>query len=77
MNPCDFAKARTILLDHVSQKIATKATVRAVIRKLETLFGTGDGPPPGEDTDRNALFVSTTLHGRIVIKADLDAVTGA
>ncbi|MGN5237916.1 DUF222 domain-containing protein [Rhodococcus sp. SJ-3] len=77
MNPCDFTKARTILLDHASQNIATKATVRALIHRLEHLFGTGDGPPPGEDTDRNALFVSTTLHGRIVIKADLDAVTGA
>ncbi|MGX6512552.1 DUF222 domain-containing protein [Rhodococcus sp. SJ-2] len=77
MNPCDFTKARTILLDHASQNIATKATVRALIHRLEHLFGTGDGPPPGEDTDRNALFVSTTLRGRIVIKADLDAVTGA
>ncbi|TCN57245.1 HNH endonuclease [Rhodococcus sp. SMB37] len=77
MNPCDFDKARTILIDHASDKVATKATVRALIHRLEHLYSTGDGPPPGEDTTRNELFVSTTLHGRVVIKGDVDAVTGA
>ncbi|TCN48191.1 uncharacterized protein DUF222 [Rhodococcus sp. SMB37] len=68
MNPCDFEKARTILIDHARKTVATKATVRALIRRLEHLYSTGDGPPPGEDTTRNELFVSTTLHGRVVIK---------
>ncbi|HET8992277.1 MAG TPA: DUF222 domain-containing protein [Rhodococcus sp. (in: high G+C Gram-positive bacteria)] len=77
MNPCDFEKARTILIDHASKTVATKATVRALIRRLEHLYGTGDGPPPGEDSTRNELFVSTTLHGRVVITGDFDAVTGA
>ncbi|MFD6857211.1 DUF222 domain-containing protein [Rhodococcus sp. NPDC060090] len=77
MNPYDFEKARTILLEHASEKVATKATVRALIRRLEHLFGTGDGPPPGEDSSRNELFVSTTWHGRVVIKGEFDAVTGA
>ncbi|MEE2058278.1 HNH endonuclease signature motif containing protein [Rhodococcus artemisiae] len=77
MNPCDFEKARTILIDHASEKVATKTTVRALIRRLEHLYGTDDGPPPGEDTTRNELFVSTTLHGRVAIKGEFDAVTGA
>ncbi|WP_330135978.1 DUF222 domain-containing protein [Rhodococcus artemisiae] len=77
MNPCEFDRARTILIDHASEKVATKTTVRALIRRLEHLYSTGDGPPPGEDSSRNELFVSTTLHGRVVLKGDFDAVTGA
>ncbi|MFD6856611.1 DUF222 domain-containing protein [Rhodococcus sp. NPDC060090] len=77
MNPCDFEKARTILIEHASERVATKATVRAVIRRLEHLYNTGDGPPPGEDSSRNELFVSTTWHGRVVITGEFDAVTGA
>ncbi|MFY2789050.1 DUF222 domain-containing protein, partial [Rhodococcus sp. MALMAid1271] len=32
--------------------------------------------PPAEDTDRNELFASTTLNGRLALKGDFDAVTG-
>lgn len=66
---------RDILIEHASKKVATKETVRAVIRKLERRFAVDDGPPPGEDSTRNELYASKTLHGRVVLKADLDAIT--
>ncbi|MFD4367163.1 DUF222 domain-containing protein [Rhodococcus sp. NPDC058521] len=54
---------------------ATSEGVRAVIAKLERIFES-DAPPPGEDTDRNEFHASSTLNGRMSVKADLDAVTG-
>lgn len=56
----DAVADRDILVERASNKVATKETVRAVIRKLERRFGTGDGPPPGEDSTRNELFASKT-----------------
>ncbi|MCX6492688.1 MAG: DUF222 domain-containing protein, partial [Rhodococcus sp.] len=41
---------------------------------LEDTYG-GNKPPP-EDTDRNELFASKTLNGRLVAKMDFDAITG-
>lgn len=78
MTSADVDAARTILIDHASRTVATTGTVRALIRRLEHRFGRDpDGPPPGEDSTRNELYASRTLHGRVVVKADLDALTGA
>jgi hypothetical protein len=48
--------------------------IREAITKLEDTYGS-DKPPP-EDTDRNELFASKTLNGRLVAKMDFDAITG-
>ncbi|WP_369597540.1 HNH endonuclease signature motif containing protein [Rhodococcus sp. WWJCD1] len=48
--------------------------MREAITKLKDTYG-GNKPPP-EDTDRNELFASKTLNGRLALKGDFDAVTG-
>lgn len=77
MDPRQLATARDILITHASATAATRETVRAVIRRLERRFGRDDAVPAGEDITRNEVFASKSLHGRVVVKADLDAVTGA
>ncbi|MEH6795961.1 MAG: DUF222 domain-containing protein [Rhodococcus sp. (in: high G+C Gram-positive bacteria)] len=66
--------ARTALIAAATGPEARTGRIRAAITKLEDEFG-GKTPPP-ENTDRNELFASTTLNGRLVAKMDLDAVTG-
>ncbi|MEK8070487.1 HNH endonuclease signature motif containing protein [Rhodococcoides navarretei] len=66
--------ARTALIAAATGPEARTGRIRAAITKLEDEFG-GKTPPP-ENTDRNELFASTTLNGRLVAKMDVDAVTG-
>ncbi|SNT22867.1 HNH endonuclease [Rhodococcoides kyotonense] len=54
---------------------ANRDVVRAGIKTLEHIFDSDD-PPPSEDLDRNTLHASTTMNGRVAVKADLDAATG-
>ncbi|NIL74123.1 MULTISPECIES: HNH endonuclease signature motif containing protein [Nocardiaceae] len=54
---------------------ASRDVVRDGIKTLEHIFDSDD-PPPSEDLDRNTLHASTTLNGRVAVKADLDAATG-
>ncbi|WP_052069962.1 HNH endonuclease signature motif containing protein [Rhodococcoides fascians] len=82
-----FAETPPKNLPHKGRDIARKAMItaatgpgartdriREAITKLKDTYG-GNKPPP-EDTDRNELFASKTLNGRLVLKADFDAVTG-
>ncbi|MCJ0895172.1 HNH endonuclease signature motif containing protein [Rhodococcus sp. ARC_M5] len=66
--------ARTAMIAAATGPEARTGRIRAAITKLEDEFG-GKTPPP-ENTDRNELFASTTLNGRLVAKMDFDAVTG-
>nr|WP_314143518.1 DUF222 domain-containing protein [uncultured Rhodococcus sp.] len=66
--------ARTAMIAAATGPEARTGRIRAAITKLEDEFG-GKTPPP-ENTDRNELFASKTLNGRLVAKMDLDAVTG-
>ncbi|MCJ0893998.1 HNH endonuclease [Rhodococcus sp. ARC_M12] len=66
--------ARTAMIAAATGPEARTGRIRAAITKLEDEFG-GKTPPP-ENTDRNELFASTTLNGRLVAKMDVDAVTG-
>ncbi|EOM76530.1 HNH endonuclease [Rhodococcus rhodnii] len=55
----------------------TTASVRAAVEKLEhRLDCEGGDVPTKERSELNELHVSTTLHGRVVIRGDLDAVSG-
>ena len=66
--------ARAALLKSATGPEARTGPLRAAITRLHDSFG-GKTPPP-EDTDRNELFASTTLNGRMVLKGDFDAITG-
>ncbi|WP_419789234.1 DUF222 domain-containing protein [Prescottella equi] len=66
---------RKVLLDGASGPAATTTTVRTCISRLERIFES-DELPPSEDTERNEFHASKTLHGRVAVKGDLDAVTG-
>ncbi|OZC86286.1 HNH endonuclease, partial [Rhodococcus sp. 06-418-5] len=48
--------------------------MREAITKLHDTYG--GKTPPADDTDRNELFASKTLNGRLVLKGDFDAITG-
>ncbi|MDZ7932993.1 MAG: DUF222 domain-containing protein [Rhodococcus sp. (in: high G+C Gram-positive bacteria)] len=66
--------ARTAMIAAATGPEARTGRIRAAITKLEDEFG-GKTPPP-ENTDRNELFASKTLNGRLVLKGDFDAITG-
>ncbi|NKS55248.1 DUF222 domain-containing protein [Rhodococcus hoagii] len=66
---------RKVLLDAASGPTATTTTVRTCISRLERIFES-DELPASEDTERNEFHASKTLHGRVAVKGDLDAVTG-
>ncbi|MFI8569693.1 DUF222 domain-containing protein [Rhodococcus sp. NPDC078407] len=66
--------ARAALLTSATGPEARTGPLRAAITRLHDTFG--GKTPPAEDTDRNELFASTTLNGRLVAKMDFDAVTG-
>ncbi|MGF0312051.1 DUF222 domain-containing protein [Rhodococcus sp. IEGM1428] len=66
--------ARKAMITAATGPGARTDRIREAITKLKDTYG-GNKPPP-EDTDRNELFASTTLNGRLVLKADFDAVTG-
>ena len=72
--PDDAAPAAlNLLLDAARDRVSR--VLRSAIAKLESLFESDD-PPPAEDVDRNELFASPTINGRVVVKGDIDAETG-
>ncbi|TFI45429.1 HNH endonuclease [Rhodococcus sp. 1R11] len=66
--------ARKALIAAATGPEARTSRIRAAITRLQDSFG--NDKPPAEDTDRNELFASTTLNGRLVLKGDFDAITG-
>jgi hypothetical protein len=66
--------ARRALIAAATGPDARTGRIRAAITRLEDSFG--NKKPPAEDTDRNELFASKTLNGRLVLKGDFDAITG-
>jgi len=66
--------ARKALIKAATGPDARTGRIRAAITRLEDSFGSKK--PPAENTDRNELFASTTLNGRLVLKGDFDAITG-
>ncbi|WP_081605967.1 DUF222 domain-containing protein, partial [Rhodococcus sp. AW25M09] len=69
---CDMARAA--LIKAATGPDARTSPLRAAITRLNDLYGSNK--PPAEDTDRNELFASKTLNGRLALKGDFDAVTG-
>ncbi|CCQ14381.1 putative uncharacterized protein (fragment), partial [Rhodococcus sp. AW25M09] len=69
---CDMARAA--LIKAATGPDARTGPLRAAITRLNDLYG--GNKPPAEDTDRNELFASKTLNGRLALKGDFDAVTG-
>ncbi|MDI9929883.1 DUF222 domain-containing protein [Rhodococcus sp. IEGM 1354] len=66
--------ARKALIAAATGPEARTGRIRAAITRLVDTFG--GKKPPAEDTDRNELFASKTLNGRLVLKGDFDAITG-
>ncbi|MDZ7910944.1 MAG: DUF222 domain-containing protein, partial [Rhodococcus sp. (in: high G+C Gram-positive bacteria)] len=66
--------ARKAMITAATGPDARTDRIRAAITNLNDRFG-GKTPPP-ENTDRNELFASKTLNGRLVLKGDFDAITG-
>ncbi|WP_052060679.1 HNH endonuclease signature motif containing protein [Rhodococcoides fascians] len=66
--------ARKALIAAATGPEARTHRIRAAITKLQDTFA--GKKPPAEDTDRNELFASKTLNGRLVLKGDFDAITG-
>ncbi|WP_080737428.1 HNH endonuclease signature motif containing protein [Rhodococcoides fascians] len=66
--------ARKAMITAATGPGARTDRIREAITKLEDTYG-GNKPPP-EDTDRNELFASKTLNGRLALKGDFDAITG-
>ncbi|MDZ7929099.1 MAG: DUF222 domain-containing protein [Rhodococcus sp. (in: high G+C Gram-positive bacteria)] len=66
--------ARKAMIDAATGPDARTSRLRAAITRLHDTYG--GKKPPAEDTDRNELFASTTLNGRLVLKGDFDAITG-
>ncbi|MDI9893403.1 DUF222 domain-containing protein [Rhodococcus sp. IEGM 1381] len=66
--------ARAAMITAATGPQARTGRIREAITKLEDTYG-GKKPPP-EDTDRNELFASKTLNGRLALKGDFDAITG-
>ncbi|WP_052068810.1 HNH endonuclease signature motif containing protein [Rhodococcoides fascians] len=66
--------ARKALIAAATGPEARTDRIRAAITKLQDTFG--GKKPAAEDTDRNELFASKTLNGRLVAKMDFDAITG-
>ncbi|MDI9897072.1 DUF222 domain-containing protein [Rhodococcus sp. IEGM 1381] len=65
--------ARKALIAAATGPEARTGRIRAAITRLEDSFG--NKKPPADDTDRNELFASKTLNGRLVLKGDFDAIT--
>lgn len=63
------------LLAAASGVEATTTKLRYTIAVLERIFESED-VPAGEDDDRNELRISPTLNGRVVIRGEVDSVTG-
>ncbi len=72
--PAGQDMARKAMITAATGPEARTDRIREAITNLNDRFG-GKKPPP-EDTDRNELFASTTLNGRLVLKGDFDAITG-
>ncbi|WP_155291311.1 DUF222 domain-containing protein, partial [Rhodococcoides fascians] len=66
--------ARKAMITAATGPGARTDSIREAITKLEDTYG--GNKPPAEDTDRNELFASKTLNGRLVAKMDFDAITG-
>ena len=66
--------ARKAMITAATGPEARTDRIREAITNLNDRFG-GNKPPP-KDTDRNELFASKTLNGRLVLKGDFDAITG-
>ncbi|QII07899.1 DUF222 domain-containing protein [Rhodococcoides fascians A25f] len=66
--------ARAAMIKAATGPGARTDRIREAITKLEDTYG-GKKPPP-EDADRNELFASKTLNGRLALKGDFDAITG-
>ncbi|QII04562.1 DUF222 domain-containing protein [Rhodococcoides fascians A25f] len=66
--------ARAAMITAATGPGARTDRIREAITKLKDTYG-GNKPPP-EDTDRNELFASKTLNGRLALKGDFDAITG-
>ncbi|WP_427915714.1 DUF222 domain-containing protein [Rhodococcus sp. KRD162] len=66
--------ARAALITAATGPDARTGPLRAAITRLHDLYG--GTTPPAEDTDRNELFASKTLNGRMIMKGDFDAITG-
>ncbi|MBY4106432.1 DUF222 domain-containing protein, partial [Rhodococcus fascians] len=62
--------ARSAMIAAATGPGARTDNIREAITKLKDTYG-GNKPPP-EDTDRNELFASKTLNGRLVAKMDFD-----
>ncbi|OZC69543.1 HNH endonuclease [Rhodococcus sp. 15-725-2-2b] len=66
--------ARKAMITAATAPEARTGRIREAITKLHDTYG--GKTPPADDTDRNELFASKTLNGRLVLKGDFDAVTG-
>ncbi|OZE40218.1 MULTISPECIES: HNH endonuclease signature motif containing protein [unclassified Rhodococcus (in: high G+C Gram-positive bacteria)] len=66
--------ARAALIKAATGPDARTGRIRAAITRLEDSFGTKK--PPAENPDRNELFASKILNGRLVLQGDFDAITG-
>ncbi|OZF34675.1 HNH endonuclease [Rhodococcus sp. 14-2496-1d] len=66
--------ARKAMITAATGPGARTGRIREAITKLHDTYG--GKTPPADDTDRNELFASKTLNGRLVLKGDFDAITG-
>ncbi|OZE13728.1 HNH endonuclease [Rhodococcus sp. 05-2255-3B1] len=66
--------ARKAMITAATGPGARTGRIREAITKLHDTYG--GKTPPADDTDRNELFASRTLNGRLVLKGDFDAITG-
>ncbi|MDZ7930754.1 MAG: DUF222 domain-containing protein [Rhodococcus sp. (in: high G+C Gram-positive bacteria)] len=66
--------ARKAMIDAATGPDARTSRLRAAITRLHDTYG--GKKPPAEDTDRNELFASKTLNGRLALKGDFDATIG-
>ncbi|WP_196248826.1 DUF222 domain-containing protein, partial [Rhodococcoides fascians] len=66
--------ARKAMITAATGPEARTSRIREAITKLHDTYG--GKTPPADDTDRNELFASKTLNGRLALKGDFDAITG-
>ncbi|AJW41406.1 HNH endonuclease domain protein [Rhodococcus sp. B7740] len=66
--------ARKAMITAATGTGARTGRIREAITKLHDTYG--GKTPPADDTDRNELFASRTLNGRLSLKGDFDAITG-
>jgi hypothetical protein len=66
--------ARKAMITAATGPGAHTGRIREAITKLHDTYG--GKTPPADDTDRNELFASRTLNGRLSLKGDFDAITG-